>query len=134
MPLLFALALQTHATAAESRDSERPLREPERGILVLEHENDLVAGNDRNYTSGVRVSWITPSARVPDLLRHAGERIPLFPARGDIKASWSVGQNMYTPRNIEAAVPDPDQRPYAGGCMSAAASRRKAVIASTVCN
>jgi lipid A 3-O-deacylase len=114
LPLLFALALQTHATAAESRDSEWPLREPERGILVLEHENDLVAGNDRNYTSGVRISWITPSARVPDLLRHAGERIPLFPARGDIKASWSVGQNMYTPRNIEAAVPDPDQRPYAG--------------------
>ncbi len=88
--------------------------EPEQGILVLEYENDLFTGEDRYYTSGVRASWITPSARVPGLLRDLGTMIPFFPGRGDIKASWSIGQNMYTPEDIEAAVPDPGERPYAG--------------------
>lgn len=88
--------------------------EPKQGILVLEYENDLFAGEDRYYTSGVRASWITPSARVPGLLRGLGTMIPFFPGRGDIRASWSVGQSMYTPEDIEAAVPDPGQRPYAG--------------------
>lgn len=115
LSLLFGLVpLQGRATLDGILNSDLPPPEPERGILVLEYENDLFAGEDRYYTSGVRASWITPSARVPGLLRHAGEMVPFFLGQGDIRASWSIGQNMYTPREIDEPVPDPDQRPYAG--------------------
>jgi hypothetical protein len=118
--LLLSLLLLSVAPAA-ARDLPawlpeipEPPREPERGILVLEYENDLFAGEDRYYTSGVRASWITPSAGVPGLLRDLGGLVPFFPGQGDIKASWSIGQSMFTPEDIEEAVPDPKQRPYAG--------------------
>ncbi|MFO8002911.1 lipid A deacylase LpxR family protein [Thioalkalivibrio sp.] len=115
LSLLFGLApLQGQATLDEILDPELPPPEPERGILVLEYENDLFAGEDRYYTSGVRASWITPRADVPGLLRHVGDLIPFFPGQGDVRASWSIGQNMYTPEDIEEPVPDPEQRPYAG--------------------
>jgi lipid A 3-O-deacylase len=87
---------------------------PDVGILVLEFENDLFAGEDRYYTNGVRASWITPDARVRGLLRDLGELIPFFPGTGELKGSWSLGQSMYTPRDIRVEEPDPDDRPYAG--------------------
>ncbi|MFW5452415.1 lipid A deacylase LpxR family protein [Thioalkalivibrio sulfidiphilus] len=116
--LLLALLLVAPAAARDLPawlpEIPEPPKEPERGILVLEYENDLFAGEDRYYTSGVRASWITPGSGVPGLLRDVGELIPFFPGQGELKASWSIGQSMYTPKDIEEANPSPDDRPYAG--------------------
>ncbi len=115
LPLLLGLLSPSiQATSPETPEAEQPWTELERGILVLEYENDLFAGEDRYYTSGVRASWITPSARQPGVLRNVGRLIPFFPGQGDINTYWSIGQNMFTSEDIEAPVPDPDQRPYAG--------------------
>ena len=94
--------------------ADAPPPQPDMGILVLEFENDLFAGEDRYYTNGVRASWITPEEGVPGLLRDLGRLIPFFPGEGELKNSWSIGQSMYTPRDLEADPPDPDDRPYAG--------------------
>ncbi len=116
--LLLALLLVAPAAARDLPawlpEIPEPPKEPERGILVLEYENDLFAGEDRYYTSGVRASWITPGSGVPGLLRDVGELIPFFPGQGELKASWSIGQSMYTPKDIEEANPRADDRPYAG--------------------
>jgi lipid A 3-O-deacylase len=111
---LFALlSILCCATVARAGTEQAPPA-PDRGILVLEYENDLFAGKDRYYTSGMRAGWITPDAGVPGLLRDLGNLIPFFPGTGDIKASWSIGQSMYTPKDITLDPPDPDDRPYAG--------------------
>jgi len=93
--------------------NEAPPR-PDMGILVLEYENDLFAGQDRYYTSGVRASWILSDSGVPGVLRDLGEVIPFFPGAGELKNSWSLGQSMFTPKDITQATPDPNDRPYAG--------------------
>ncbi|WP_018953361.1 lipid A deacylase LpxR family protein [Thioalkalivibrio sulfidiphilus] len=118
IPAVLLTLLLLPVTPATARDLPAWLPEipetPERGILVLEYENDLFAGEDRYYTSGVRASWITPGSGVPGLLRDVGELIPFFPGQGELKASWSIGQSMYTPKDIEEANPSPGDRPYAG--------------------
>lgn len=111
---LFALLSILCCTAVARAGTEQAPPAPDRGILVLEYENDLFAGKDRYYTSGVRAGRITRGAGVPGLLRDLGNLIPFFPGTGDIKASWSIGQSMYTPKDITLEQPDPDDRPYAG--------------------
>ena len=85
--------------------------------LGLEYENDLFAGVDRYYTSGVRATWTRSGEHVPSWLRTVAEQLPTFPGpspRARFKYGGAIGQNMYTPEDIERAPPDPDDRPYAG--------------------
>ncbi len=89
--------------------------EPEWGTLVLEYENDMFGGEDRYYTNGVRLTWLSPDERVPSWVREGAEAIPFFSKRGEqLKLSYSLGQNMYTPDDITLRDPPEDDRPYAG--------------------
>ena len=101
------IGLLAWTTAASGYD-------PEWGTLTLEYENDLFAGEDRYYTSGVRGSWLSPDDRIPRWVRSGAELAPFFSKRGELKLSYSLGQNMYTPEDIEREDPPPGDRPYAG--------------------
>jgi hypothetical protein len=74
-----------------------------RGVFSFHLENDVFAGTDRYYTHGVKLAWISPD-------RMSNNSDPLF--RQAI--SVSVGQNIYTPYDIERADLIKDDRPYAG--------------------
>ncbi len=87
---------------------------PEWGTLILEHENDLFAGEDRYYTSGARITWLAPGNRVPDWVRRGSRMVPMFDQDGELKLSYSLGQNMYTPDDITDPDPPDNDRPYAG--------------------
>ncbi|MCP1675045.1 hypothetical protein J2T57_002193 [Natronocella acetinitrilica] len=89
-------------------------QDPTWGTLTLEHENDLFAGEDRYYTSGVRVTWLSPDDRVPGWVRRGSEWVPMFNPDGELKLSYSIGQNMYTASDITLADPPENDRPYAG--------------------
>ncbi len=85
--------------------------------LHFEFENDLFGGEDRYYTNGVRIGWTRSEGQVPSWLKTVADRIPLFVAReerGRLKSAIHLGQNMYTPEDIERRIPDPNDRPYAG--------------------
>ncbi|MCK8516156.1 lipid A deacylase LpxR family protein [Methylonatrum kenyense] len=84
------------------------------GTLVLEYENDLFGGEDRYYTNGIRATWLSPDDHVPDLVRRGADQLPFFSQRGELKVSYSLGQNMYTPDDITLVDPPKDDRPYAG--------------------
>jgi hypothetical protein len=88
--------------------------EAEIGTLSLVLENDLFYDTDRNYTNGVRASWLSGPDRVPAWASAAARRFPLFPDVGAVRASYAIGQNMYTPEDIEIPNPPLDDRPYAG--------------------
>jgi hypothetical protein len=86
----------------------------ETGVLSLVFENDLFSDTDRNYTNGVRVSWLSGPDRTPEWALGAARWFPLFPSGGVVRTSYAIGQNMYTPRDITLEIPPLDDRPYAG--------------------
>lgn len=88
--------------------------ETETGTLSLVFENDLFYDTDRNYTNGVRASWLSGPGRTPAWALRAARWFPLFPDGGTVRTSYAVGQNMYTPEDIALRGPPLDDRPYAG--------------------
>jgi hypothetical protein len=93
--------------------AERPAEE--KGVLSIAVENDsLSSGADRNYTSGVKLAYVSPSEGVPDWLEGAGGFTRAI--SGDAPDFWGVaiGQSIFTPENINVVPAPADQHPYAG--------------------
>lgn len=97
----------------------------------LYFENDLFGETDEEYTNGTRLSWISPDLeqgffkdpQLPNWVKKYSDRLRFFhdlnPRKGR-KATLqknlvvSLGQLMYTPRDINATEVVEDDRPYAG--------------------
>jgi lipid A 3-O-deacylase len=92
----------------------RPGVAQNRGAFSFYLENDVFAGTDRYYTHGVKLTWISP-------YKTASRSDPL--ARSAI--SLSIGQNIYTPYDIEREDLIEDDRPYAGILFFTLALHRK---------
>jgi hypothetical protein len=87
----------------------------EKGVLSLAVENDsLSSGADRNYTSGVKLAYVSPSAGVPGWLRGSGNFTRALSGSSPDFWGVAIGQSIFTPEDIEAAVAPPDEHPYAG--------------------
>ena len=115
--LALATALLPLAAQAEEpaeKGKERIVPEQEEGTFSLIFENDIFAGSDRNYTNGIRAEWLSSPMDIPDWVVDAARAFPLFPEDGTFRASYSIGQSMYTPRDITLEDPPKDDRPYAG--------------------
>ncbi|MGF1686759.1 lipid A deacylase LpxR family protein [Photobacterium japonica] len=81
-------------------------------------DNDGIVGTDQNYTNGVFLEFnASPtsslSAHAPTPIRQVAT---LFPLNDDAQQGWSVrlGQQMWTPEDIETTEPVANDRPYAG--------------------
>ncbi len=78
-------------------------------------ENDLFGSDtDRHYTHGTRFSLSSPEGGVADWLKDAAGYFPLFSDEGKLRASYALGQNLYTPSDITITDPSHMDRPYAG--------------------
>jgi lipid A 3-O-deacylase len=97
-----------HPTVANDRAPDA------KGVFSLQLENDLVENTDRHYTHGTRFSYLTHEGDIPDNVNDAADALPLFDSSGRKRASFILGQNMYTPSNISLRDPPPTDRPYAG--------------------
>jgi len=98
----FFFALPLHA---EDKD---------KAVFAFVHENDLFAQRDQYYTSGVRFTYFSDRITAPGWLADFTSRIGIYEETADHRISYSVGQNMYTPRDITLRDPPEDDRPYAG--------------------
>jgi hypothetical protein len=75
-------------------------------------ENDMLARTDRYYTNGIKLGIGLPfellQTPAADVLRS------IDPDSGaDVHVGLFLGQNMYTPRDITIAAPQPFDRPWA---------------------
>lgn len=104
--MLLALAVGSMTLAAD--DSTAP-----RGLWVIEYENDIFAGEDRYYTSGVRLSRIDTARTVPGWLESIAQRFPGFDDAKAMPYALSIAHNIYTPADITDPQFPPDDRPYA---------------------
>jgi hypothetical protein len=97
------------AAHAEDRPAE------EKGVFSIVVENDsLSTGADRNYTSGFKLAYVSPSEGVPDWLQGAGGFTRAL--TGNEPSFWGIGigQSIFTPEDIDANPAPADQHPYAG--------------------
>jgi len=94
----------------------------DRGIVTLQEENDFFTpdNRDRHYTQGAQVSYLSPSVTtggVADVMTQLGSVLPIF-QDGAVTTSKRfdlfAGQEIFTPENKDLAIPDPNDRPYAG--------------------
>jgi hypothetical protein len=99
---------------------------------TLTEENDSIFGDqDRHYTQGIMLTrTATPAAGgFWDGLDAGFGQLAGFLGAGPAVARRYqfpiLGQNIYTPENIEASVPDPDDRPYAGWLYIGAGLRQR---------
>ncbi len=120
--LALMLALGTaHALGAEHSAADSVAltsRARSAPVFTAYVENDTIAGTDRHYTSGLKLSWL--SADLSDWSQ-AGWRKTFVDALpfinrpdGQKNVGFAIGQNIYTPQNIRAKNPDSSDRPYAG--------------------
>lgn len=103
--LIAALPGVTHAQEA---DAVR-----EKGVFSIVAENDsLSSGEDRNYTSGVKFAYVSPS--MPQWLEDTGGFTRALSGSSPDFWGVAVGQSIFTPEDIQANPAPPDQHPYAG--------------------
>lgn len=106
-------ALGAILAALSPAAADEPTGQPD--AFTLQVENDLFGdGSDGHYTQGMRVSWLPSPDKVPDWVRDGALLVPGIDAKDRLTFVFAVGQNMYTPEDIELSTPDPTDRPYAG--------------------
>ena len=120
LSLLCCLALPCLAEAAEATaDTPVPTdRARDVGTFTFYFENDYFGGTDRHYTNGAKWTWVfadlTEWGQVGWRQRFL-ESLPFVNRPGAQKNfGFAFGQNIYTPQDQRAFVPDPTDRPYAG--------------------
>ena len=90
-------------------------------VITLQVQNDFFGGDtDRHFTHGTRIEWLT---RPLEWITNAADKLPWFSAERALsspedalkgRASFCIGQNIYTPEDTAATQLIPEDRPYAG--------------------
>ncbi len=114
---LAAIFLWSAAAPAAAEEQKK-----QSGIFSLFVENDVFAGLDCGYTNGLRFIWVSPalddaakSSRIPRWLDSISQHLPLARSSEARRFfSLSLGQNTYTPVDLERRDLILDDRPYAG--------------------
>lgn len=99
--------------AAFAQDADREAES--KGVFSLVVENDsLSSGADDNYTSGIKLAYVSEVDEVPGWLE--GTRGLTRAFSGSDPDFWgiSLGHSIFTPEDISANPAPPDEHPYAG--------------------
>jgi len=104
--------------AATAASAQAPPPDPERRSgpsIGFWLDNDLFGGGtDRYYTNGFQFYYFSgdrPTYGSIDLL---ADLVPWIEPGGIRRYGFALGQNIYTPSDLRAHNPDPNDRPYAG--------------------
>ncbi len=80
-------------------------------IVTVQIENDSLSlpSTDEQYTSGVRLGYVTPTGVVPNFLSAFGHQI--F-GQGTQRLEFDLQQVIFTPTDTQAYDPNPHDQPY----------------------
>lgn len=132
-PALLALAVSSLVAKGqiEKPDGDAPLQDWGKGYLTFYLDNDLFANTDRDYTNGVRMSWISPNRNADKLdyfqrflRRFSGDensfnifqKLTGFSDPHDIQYNYGISltQLMFTPESAAPYTQPVGERRYAG--------------------
>lgn len=115
LPVMLVIVFMGQETPAQRID------DPRFNTITIYWENDALANTDRDYTNGIKLTWSTPyqfdetQTRLPRWSYPIMNRLPYVKDTSRQRSvSLSVGQNIYTPEDIEEPNLIEDDRPYAG--------------------
>ena len=111
LPLLVALVLSGVPAAGEENEAG-PYADS--GTFAIVFENDSFTASDRNYTNGVRLSYLSSANGGPKLSRWVADRLMGAAPEDRVYSGLALGQSMFTPQDIDVPQLLPDQHPYAG--------------------
>ncbi|MEC8067243.1 MAG: lipid A deacylase LpxR family protein [Pseudomonadota bacterium] len=119
--LLLVCACVMHAHAVFANENEptfeekipQELKEKRERFFTAIFENDLFAGQDANYTNGVLFTYYDTDFDVPRSVREFVDFSKFFHIDELTSVAYSLGHNLYTPKDITLKTPDPKDRPYA---------------------
>lgn len=84
-------------------------------VFTFLEENDLAVRTDRHYTQGIKFSFLHRDQFLPGFIGDLWEGLPVVGFENRVgKFGYEVGQNIYTPGDLQATEPLPRDRPYAG--------------------
>jgi len=90
---------------------------PGRGALltVIEENDDFALNGDQHYTQGLKLSYLYSDEKIPDWAYALAHTVPDLGMNVEApRFGYTVGQNIYTPRNIRSPIALTYDRPYAG--------------------
>ncbi len=124
LPYLSLLSLWLFSIALASAAEPVAQSEENNYDINLYIENDtralsLLKATDRNYTSGIRFSYLFADERLPGWGNWIASFIPglrrgLEGTNSKFNIGMALGQQMYTPHDLSNPNPNPLDRPYAG--------------------
>lgn len=107
LPLLYS-ALFVCSAPAFAED------EPAPAVMSVTLENDIFGGTDRNYSNGLRIERIRSEDKTFPILKQATRLLPGVSVDQQVRQGIALSHVIFTPEDIEAVEPDPEDRPYAG--------------------
>lgn len=118
---IVALLLMSFPAAAQEEKpplvdsfSQETTNEDQKNFVTLVFENDSIGrGSDQNYTNGVRLTYFNMEAEFPEIAHKIADSVPTFDINSTSSVYYSLGQNLYTPDNIESRTLSADDRPWA---------------------
>ena len=125
--LMMAAAVAVAAGPAPGRNTLPSVNDLH--AVTLYFENDMFADTDRDYTNGVRLSWLSPDLESFEdwpLLEMLRQAIPGFNRDGFThNLGLAIGQDIYTPVDTRSSGLINDDRPYAGWLYGTLSLHRK---------
>lgn len=109
------LSMVTSITVLTDAVSQEGISDKKPAVISFTTENDFFGGGtDRNYSNGLRLERISAADDVHPVLDWVGHRLPwLDLKRTDLRQGFGLSHVIFTPEDISAVVPDPNDRPYA---------------------
>jgi len=109
------LAARPVQAADDAVTDSQGFRYDEGAEFSLIEENDLIVDTDRHYTQGIKLSFLHRDGWLPGWLASVSHAIPTwgFEEKTE-RIGYQVGQSIFTPTDTKLAIPQPNDRPYAG--------------------
>jgi lipid A 3-O-deacylase len=89
-------------------------RAEEHGSFSILVENDVFYNTDRDYTAGQQLNYTTSPDGTPDGLVDTAHALSFLLPGEEVRSSFSIGQDIFTPADTKSVIPPLSQRPYAG--------------------
>jgi len=86
-----------------------------KNYISLSYENDLIGGgSDKFYTSGIQLNYFNVDKKPPKPIKRLADSWMGFDVGDATATSYTLGQKIFTPRNISNPNPQSNDRPWAG--------------------
>jgi lipid A 3-O-deacylase len=122
-PIHLAVLAFASASVPLVAANDLPVTDPSNtSTFTVIFENDLFGDTDEQYTNGIQIGWLSrdlkqygDATRVPDWLLDVASWLPFVnePNRQH-NVGFTVGQQIFTPKDVETKTLIKDDRPYGG--------------------